>query len=572
MRNRICTALAALLSIPFAVGTSIAQSVDYLPNKTLDQLCKASLQPMQADAKYPIITWGGDLATVHGELSGIFDKQLGGKVQFVCENDFAKQAQLHIDGKIKALRGTMGMISAAAPVFAAAGSPLVVVYQSTWSTGGDCIVARSHIKTPKDLEGRTIGLQRHGPHVNYVATLLSNAGVDLSQVKFKWLKELTIPDPAAAKTNDPVTAFGEDSSLDAIMCIIPDAEALTSGGKVGTGAEGSVKGAHILATTATNDRVIADVYAVHKKHFDGHRDEVKKFVKGLFLAQESWGKLVANKSAEQAKYKQVIAKGAEYMFGGAELTDLAEPMIGDCSFVGYAGNIAFFQGIGTTRNLTNMSKQIQDSFANIGIISKKAQVDNANWDYASMKAGLTNTVAAAAKPRFDKKRAQAKVEQMMEAEPSTWAEVNTLFVREILFKPNQNSFPTATYATMYQEIIELAQTNSGALIVIEGHADPLGILKAERKGMGAVQLNLKRQKAKNLSLQRAEAVKKAFLAFCKAQNMQIDESQFVVSGIGARMPKFSPPRTEKQWNANRRVVFRVKNIEAEASVFTPLDK
>ena len=125
---------------------------------------------------------------------------------------------------------------------------------------------------------------------------------------------------------------------------------------------------------------------------------------------------------------------------------------------------------------------------------------------------------------------------------------------------------------MYKEIIELAQTNSGALIVIEGHADPLGILKAERAGESSVLLNQRRQKVKNLSLQRAQAVKNAFLDYCKAQNMQIDESQFVVSGLGIKMPKFNPPRTREQWNQNRRVVFRVKNIEAEASEFTPLDR
>ena len=179
---------------------------------------------------------------MHGELSGIFDKQLGKKVGFVCENDFAKQAQMHLDGKIKALRGTTGMINAAASVFEKAGSPLVVIYQSTWSTGGDCIVARGNIGTPADLEGKTIGLQRHGPHVNYVATLLTLANVDLTKVKFKWLKELTIPDPAAARTNDPVTAFQEDKSLDAIMCIIPGCREADLGWQGGHGSRGIREG------------------------------------------------------------------------------------------------------------------------------------------------------------------------------------------------------------------------------------------------------------------------------------------------------------------------------------------
>jgi hypothetical protein len=68
-----------------------------------------------------------------------------------------------------------------------------------------------------------------------------------------------------------VSAFAADDKLDAVMAISPDALKLTSNGTVGTGSEGSVKGAHMLLSTKTASRIIADVYAVRKDYFDTHR-------------------------------------------------------------------------------------------------------------------------------------------------------------------------------------------------------------------------------------------------------------------------------------------------------------
>ena len=50
------------------------------------------------------------------------------------------------------------------------------------------------------------------------------------------------------------------------MAISPDALKLTSNGTVGTGSEGSVKGARMLLSTKTASRIIADVYAVRKDY------------------------------------------------------------------------------------------------------------------------------------------------------------------------------------------------------------------------------------------------------------------------------------------------------------------
>jgi outer membrane protein OmpA-like peptidoglycan-associated protein len=79
-----------------------------------------------------------------------------------------------------------------------------------------------------------------------------------------------------------------------------------------------------------------------------------------------------------------------------------------------------------------------------------------------------------------------------------------------------------------------------------------------------------KQKAKNLSLQRAGSVRGNFLSFAKNKGLAIDESQFVAIGLGTQNPKYNPPRTKQEWAANRRVVFRIKQVEAELTEFEPL--
>ena len=74
--------------------------------------------------------------------------------------------------------------------------------------------------------------------------------------------------------------------------IIPDALALTSNGTVGTGAEDSVKGARILLSTKTANRIIADVYAVRADYFESNRAAVERFVRGLIEGETALRELV----------------------------------------------------------------------------------------------------------------------------------------------------------------------------------------------------------------------------------------------------------------------------------------
>ena len=566
--------LAGVLLAACAATPLMAANIEYLEAKPLGDVVTAKARAVSTAGplRLPMITWGGDVATIHTADNGFFKKE-GLDVELAVENNFPKQVEATLTGKSPYLRGTMGMIQAAAEVFEREGIDLVVIYQLTWSTGGDALVVRPGIKTPSDLKGQSIALQLYGPHMDYLANILNSGKVPLGSVKLRWLKELTLPTyDTGGKTVDPVNAFLEDDSLSAVMSIIPDALSLTSGGEGGTGAAGSVKGAKILLSTKTASRVIADVYAVRGDYLKAHRGEVEKLVHALMAGQEDFAKLQAEKASRRAEFQQVMSRAADLLLGSPQATPDVEALLGDCEFVNHAGNVAFFTGQGTTRNLDRLSKEIRTSFAQLGLSSDKVALAGAGWDYAGLGRGLSNVgkVQSASKPQFDSKKVAAKVEERIAVEPTSWAEEGTLFQIDINFEPNQSDFSEKVYADDFKKALEIAQTYGGSLIIIEGHSDPLGILKAKQSKEDTAVVRQMEQQAKNLSLERARSVRQSFLEYCEKQKLVIDESQFVAVGLGVTTPKFSPPRTKDEWAANRRVVFRIKQVEAELTEFSPL--
>jgi len=577
MRRLLLYHFAAITLLGIFSATSVfAQRAKYLEApKPLSAVLSGSAKSVRSSGaiKLPVITWGGDIATIYANGSSttakgsIFDDE-GFELEIFREDNFVTQAQKCLDGETPYLRGTMGMINMAASVFAAKGVNLVPFYQLTWSTGGDAMVVRGAIKRVRDLRGKKIALQAYGPHIEYLGKVLADDGLTFRDVTLAWLPDLTLP-PYDTKgmATDPASAMRADATIDAALAIIPDALALTSGGNVGTGAEQSVKGAKILLTTKTASRVIADVYAVRSDYLNSNRDEVEKLTHGLLRGQEALQQLQQQKSSRQAENLQLLGKAADILLGSPQATADAEALLGDCEFVGYPGNVAFFTGQGTLRNFERVTGEIQSSLITLGLLSAKVSLNHANWDYAKLAAGLKNTAGVTvSKPAFDTK----KVEKKLAVESAEWADEGTLFLSEIYFEPEQSDFSENKYAVDFQKGLELAQTYAGALFIVEGHSDPQRILQERAKGTQQAVINQMMQVAKNLSYQRAQSVVQSFLAHAKKRGIVLDESRLVAAGLGISNPKYNPPKTREEWAANRRVVFRLKQVEAEASEFVPI--
>jgi len=567
----LVAALLALNIVGPAQAKPQAPTIDYLQFKPLTETLKGvKLQPVKEGVrKLPMITWPGDVSTLSTDMLGIF-KSEGLNVELFVENDFAKQVAGVLQGETPFLRCTVGMCNAAAEVFKQAGTNLYLIYQLTWSSGGDVLVVRPGINSLADLKGKTIGLQLYGPHMDYLTTILAQVGLKPSDVKVKWLKELTIPTyETNGKVVDPRTAFEQDPDLAAAFVISPDAAALTGAG--GSGGE-SVKGSKALVTSAQYKRVIADTYAVRADWFDKHTDEANKLVHALMVGQEKFEGLLASKASDP-RYTQLIAKAADVLFGSPQAVGDVEGSLGDCEWVGFSGNVAFFTGAGTTRNFDTLSKEVQTGFVNMGLLKAPAPLQKSSWDYAALSKGLTNADVAnlPVKAAFDEAKVRAKVEKQIATELETYTTVGVLPPFEIYFEPKQTEFDIAKYVDDFERALDQSQTAGGLVFVIEGHNAPDLYNKRKAEGASAPELAEIEQVAINLSKQRADAVKASFLKFCTDKGVNCDATQFVTVGLGVSSPKFKAP-TKAQWPLNRRVVFRPKVVETELEEFVPAGK
>ena len=136
----LCMCLVA--SVAFGAGVS-----------PLDKNIKSRAEDLRVSQPVilPIITWGGDIATIYANGNsevtngGEFGKK-GMKFKITRMDDFQKQIELYLSGKTPYLRGTLGMINSAMDVLSRdPRTKPVVIYQLTWSSGGDCLVVKEEI-------------------------------------------------------------------------------------------------------------------------------------------------------------------------------------------------------------------------------------------------------------------------------------------------------------------------------------------------------------------------------------------------------------------------------------------
>ena len=570
--SRVAVALGALAAVAMPVLAPAA--VQFTQSPPLTQVVTAPVGPVAAGpVQVPIITWGGDIATIYANgnakstvRTSIFGK-LGLNLNLVREDVFAKQVGAYLSGRSPYLRGTLGMINMAAEV--ASKDPRtkpVIVYQLTWSSGGDALVVKGNVKSTKELKGKSVAVQAYGPHVDYLAKVLADAGLSMKDINIKWVADIT------GGANSPAAALRE-GGVDAAMVIIPDALALSSNGTVGTGAEDSVKGARILLSTKTANRIIADVYAVRSDYLQANRAAVESFVSGLLQGHEALRQLVANKATRAAEYKQTLTSAAQILLDSPQAVGDAEGMYADADFAGLNGNQAFFAKASNPRGFGPLNKEISAAFGAIGLVSQAAALDHAKWDFGRL-GGATSPAPAAEVQRFDSEKVATIVQRKQQQGRLGEGE---LFSFEVLFQPNQDKFSADLYSDAFKRVAGLAATYGGAVITVEGHSDPMAYLRARKDGASPVVLSRTQQSAKNLSLSRAAAVRDSIVAYAKSQGTAIDPSQFAVVGHGITQPKSGicggepcAPKDEQAWKSNMRVEFRIIQIEAESSAFKPL--
>lgn len=556
----------------------------------------------------PFITWGGDVATFHANgglttAGGSIYDQMGMKIKLTPGDDFVGQVKDYMSGKSPFLRGTMRMLGQASEVIGSSPSTKpVVILQLSWSAG-DHIVAREQIKTLNDLRGKgkkiRIACQQGGPHVGLLYDSLDSAQIKRDEVDIVWVTDLAGP-------KGPAEKFRSDPSIDACCVITPDLIGLTGGLEdVGSGAEGTVKGAHMLNSTQSMSRSIADVYAVRSDWYQQNKPLVEKFVAGYLKATEqtvTMRKEFDSSNRMSGDYKKLLTM-AQSIFGSEVLPTLevdAHGLLLDCNFVGLPGQVGFFEDAG---NLNGFNKKMEKS------------LDLAtSWGYAGNRSGF-------APPKLDYKQL-ASVAGIKYAAPSSsegrFAETfdfseaaelgeNVIASFTISFEPNQSDFPADQYGAEFNRAIQAASTFGNAVIIVRGHSDPTQTLRelvkaGMEKGLmktvgqqgnrryilngrpldinntelltemiktgkfegGKHKPKETMQAALNLSQARAVAVKKSLVDFAARQKINLDVSQMQPVGAGILEPVIPKPLNLKQAKENMRVEFRIVRVPAEA--------
>ena len=570
-----------------------------------------STSPLQV----PYITWGGDMATFYAngglntKAGSLFQKQ-GLNLRLVAGDDFVQQVRDYRAGKSPFLRGTFHMIGLASEVIGSdPRTKGVVILQMTWSAG-DHMVSRAHVKTAADLKGRTVALQQGGPHVGMLDDILKTARLTWDDIKVVWAKDLT------GAGDSPPELFRKRSDIDACFAITPDMSGLTGGLRsTGTGAEGTVKGARVLISTAELSRSIADVYVCRKDFYDANKPLVTKFVAAYLKACEEVIDLKKQHEAKGSSEYKNLLQLTQDIYGKTTIPvlDDAHGLLSDCTFVGYPGNVAFFTEQGNLHGFDVFNKAALDLAVGRGYAKERYGLFPCGLDYKSPL--FTNYLTRTSAERQERFRAEAVREEIEQLSAGGGLDDRTIISFTINFEPNQTSFSAEQYGVEFRRVVETADKFGNAVIAVRGHADPtktlLDLVKAgmqkgvlKRSGTqgnysyslngqpldlgststltrliengafdGIAEANPRdtMQSALNLSRSRAEAVRDSVIEFAKSKGVQIDRSQIQPAGVGIREPFVAKPANMEQAKQNMRVEFRVVRVPAEATKPTDFD-
>jgi ABC-type nitrate/sulfonate/bicarbonate transport system substrate-binding protein len=567
-----------------------------------------NVQPVaQSDTlQVPFITWGGDVATfqANGGLVTTNDsiyKKSGLNVKLFNGDNFVKQVQDYMAGKTPFLRGTMRMLAQASEVLGSnPQTKPTVILQLSWSAG-DHIVSRKKIESLNDLKGAKIVAQQGGPHVGLIYDALDAAFIDRNDVTIVWVKDLT-------GDNGPAEAFRNDPSIDACCVITPDMMGLCgSVDGVGTKYEGNVEGSHVVVSTQSMSRSVADVYAVRTDWYKANRDVVEKFVAGYLKGTENVVAMRKEFDTTQKltpQYKALLNQ-SQKIFGEEVIPDIevdGHGLLLDCSFVGLVGQVSFFEDDGNPNNFDKKMTAGIDMATSWGYTTSRRGFNSAGFDYKSLAtlAGVQYVAPSSVK----KEKIKAESFDFFEDDI---VDANTIVSFTIGFKPNQQTFSIDQYGADFERAVKASSTFGNAAVVITGHSDPtrtlVTLLKAgiekgvirrtgsrgsyryffEDKSIDPTQTGQMiklintgsfdgstqnprgvMQAALNLSVVRATKVKEAIEKFAADNKINLDMSQIVPVGAGISDPVIPKPTNKSEAMENMRVEFKIIRMPAEA--------
>lgn len=477
---------------------------------------------------FPINIWGGwapIIAANNGfgpNKDSVFFKDYGFLVDLKLIDDPVAARDAFASGQSHILWGTLDMIALFAPGLSRDSRTTPIVFQQIdWSNGGDGIVVRAHINEAKDLRGKNIVLAQNSPSHYYILSVLTDAGIQPSEVNFKF----------TATAFEAAKAFVDNPSIDACVSWAPDIYNIVDekfGGK-----KGGAAGARLLTTTRDASQLIADVWAARADFARDHQDIIKGLTAGIFKGYD-----IAKKDPD--KVAALMAKG----YGVA--LDEAKSMMGDAHQTNFAENKKFFFDKDNPANFARTwaaASYVYKAYGAIGTPTRAEEIAD-----TSVLAGLEGRFPHHKDeytPAFNKVNiSRLKLEAgpiltkavMIQFPPNSWG-------LDRKYDPGIDN--------VVEEAGKLAGKFAAARVVIEGNVDTSRKIEFQREGPRLFkEMSLAVQE---LSEKRAESVKQALLRIYK-----FNPNKIAVIGNG-----WENPASLTEHAKNRRVEIKVYPPEAE---------
>jgi outer membrane protein OmpA-like peptidoglycan-associated protein len=365
-------------------------------------------------------------------------------------------------------------------------------------------------------------LAQNSPSHFFLLNALINAGVQPSEVNQKFTQDAF---QAAA-------AFNADKSIAGVVSWAPDIYNLER-----------VPGNKLIVTTATANKLIADVWFARADFAKDHPDIIEGLVRGIFDAMEAL-------KQEEAKIR--VAKLMADGYSIPETDTLG--MLADAHSTNHAENRDFFLNRNSPTNFERTWNTAYFLYKKIGAVGEKVPFDQVMSFDVIQKLGQ--------EPKYANQKDEYDIHFAPAAAGAIQAEGGEILTKTVVIHFFPNSWDLSKRVTqnvdgvdkevlydpnasfVIEEVGTLAGQYGAARIVVEGHTD------------GSMRGRVPPALVKELASNRANAVKEAIVR--KFTSLQ--PNQFASAGIGWDRPADSadPDNHAK----NRRVEIKVYPAEA----------
>jgi len=431
--------------------------------------------------KIGVVTWPGYAAGQYmndgfvANMECRFYKEYGIQVEFVLLDDFLASRKAFEAGEVDLLwctadafpteMGREGTMALSNPK---------ILFQADWSRGGDAIVVDLSIEKIADLRGKTVAVAEGTPSHSFLINLLKANNMTLTDIEIK-------PVPNAI---DAANMFKQGAVSAAVVWSPDDIDCVKK-----------VSGAKVLASTKEAMYIIADCFFAKEEYIKNNLEKLQKLYDGWMTGA---AELNANKGGARDKAAKILAD----RFQMSETDALAA--MENVRYTTHGDNKNFF-GLGESNCVTGdlLYTSMSGEYQKIGLVENPLMwrdVSDAVLVKSSTLSG--NGHLAEVSKKFTPATEELKTKMAYSTKKIT-----------INFPTGSYSLAGESKAKINREFVEIAKTNAGARIRIEGNTD----------NTGNADLN------KKLSQNRAQSVADYLI-----KQFGFDANRFIVKGNGSQ--------------------------------------